>query len=445
MPIDPRMRDQTNLILNSLDHAAAFPEPGRWDAEDVNDIHYLYRDNAILVRERDAGRVVEALPVIFRDVPGSGEWRFEPRQVAGQVREILLPTGPEPTDPSLIPVPDVLAGLDEIVEPDVARPDHVIYPCPHSCPATEPVEVPPGTVDPRPLPGVNERCRRPCGRIPWPGCDGDRVSVSIVDTGLIPAVAAAHPWLAGVQGVEEDPYDPGTTNIKPYAGHGTFVAGVARCMAPNASVYVERAFDIAVGDFETRLPSSLQDALDRDPDILVFTFTTSTREDRSLLIFDHFYETRIRHTKGLVVLAPAGNDGEQRVMWPAGYTWVTSVGALTANGRDRADFSNHGKWVDLYAPGEALVNAYPPGTYVCQEDPNAGQQRVFQGMANWSGTSFSTPIVAGLIAARMSATGENAPQAADSLLRLACSQGIPGAGPALYPGQACCEACHCHD
>jgi hypothetical protein len=104
------MRDQTNLILNSLDHAAAFPEPGRWDAEDVNDIHYLYRDNAILVRERDAGRVVEALPVIFRDVPGSGEWRFEPRQVAGQVREILLPTGPEPTDPSLIPVPDVLAG-----------------------------------------------------------------------------------------------------------------------------------------------------------------------------------------------------------------------------------------------------------------------------------------------------------------------------------------------
>ena len=136
---------------------------------------------------------------------------------------------------------------------------------------------------------------------PWPGNDGDGVCVSIVDTGLIPNAATDHPWLAGVRGAEENPYATdanGDLVIAPYAGHGTFVAGVLRCMAPKASVFVERAFNIAGADYETSLASSLEDALDRDPDILVFTFTSATHRDQSLHTFDDFYERRIRQHEG---------------------------------------------------------------------------------------------------------------------------------------------------
>jgi hypothetical protein len=439
MPADPRLKAQIDLILHEHEDAAAFPE----DWEEVGDVDYVYRQNTILTREQDEARVTEALTQILReagsDVP-EGERPFETQRAVGNVLRVTVP--PTPAQAPLS-IPEILNRLDPVVGRGKATPDHLLYVCPHTCPASEPVVVPPGTVDPIPPPGLNARCCRPRRCIPWPECDGDGVFVSIIDTGLLPDAAINHPWLAGVEGAPEDPIDPNTGNIVSYAGHGTFVAGCLRCAAPKVSAFVERAFDIAAADYETNLAPSLEDALNRNPDILVFTFTTSSRDDLSLLTFDDFYERRIRYVKGLVVVAPAGNDGKSRWTWPAAYPWVVSVGALTASWRDRARFSNYGGWVDVYAPGEDLVNAFATGTYVCNEPP-VGERREFHGMANWSGTSFSTPIVAGLIAARMSATGENGQQAADSLLRLAHSQAIPGVGAVLYPGQACCEAGHCH-
>jgi Subtilase family len=439
MPIDARMRDQITLILDRLPDAAAYPDPSRWDDPGVDDVEYLYRKRTILARHQDAVRVAEAITAFF-EREGYGELpEGEQRQVrqerfgaARRVIEFMLPdTG--------ISVPAVLESLDRELGAGVATPNHILYVCPETCPATEPIEVAPGTVDPVPPPGSNARGSHPCRGVYRPECDGDGVVLSIVDTGWIPAVAEGHPWLTGVDGAIEDPYTvdgDGQRIIVPYAGHGTFVAGVARCMAPKASAYVERAFDIAGANYETMVQASLEDALNRNPDILVFTFCTSTRGDRSLVTFDDFFDTRIRDTKGLLVVAPAGNDASDRPMWPAAYREVLSVGALSANWRDRAYFSNYGRWVDVYAPGQDLINAFPIGTYVCNEPP-VGQHREFHGMAKWNGTSFSTPLVAGLVAARMSATGENAQQAADSLMRVACRQTIPGVGAVLYPGQAC--------
>jgi hypothetical protein len=89
--------------------------------------------------------------------------------------------------------------------------------------------------------------------------------------------------------------------------------------------------------------------------------------------------------------------------------------------------------VDVYTLGEGLVNAFATGEYTYHEPPKRPATQVFDGRARWSGTSFATPLAAGLIAAEMSQAGLTASDATQAVLARAQSQAIPGVGPVLYP------------
>jgi hypothetical protein len=307
-------------------------------------------------------------------------------------------------------------GLGE----DAADPEYLVHIAPNtgtSCPADEPVPVALGSP--------------PDPQLLADRAGGDGVRVVVLDTGFDPA-AAGLPWLRGVAG-DADPGIGGDT-LDTYAGHGTFIAGVVRAVAPQAEVVVRAAFGTLGMVFERDLVKALRQTLFLDhPDVINMSAGTLAESLRAPRLLHRFYERHLSRFKGVALVVAAGNDGDRRQFWPAAFPWTVSVGALAANWRERAVFSNFGGWVDVYAPGEHLVNAYPSGTYAYQEPPRAGEKATFSGMARWSGTSFSAPVVTGLIAARMSHTGENGVDAAAALLDRARAGAAPGVGAVLLP------------
>lgn len=375
----------------------------RWPPAEVSDeIDYFCHPDRILVRG-DGEQAAQVADLV------GGTVGLSP--IDGLTIVMLGEMGRE----EALTIVDVQLGLD------VASPDHVFYVTGVAgcCPATEPNRTP----DTMPVP-VSTLAG---------GCDGTGVTVSVVDTGFICAlVDDDHRWLHDVTGDEEH-YDP--DHIGPYVGHGSFVAGVVRSMAPQATVRVEGFLADGGAVHESAMIAQLHDSLNKRPDVITMSAGSYTRDRRISLAFDAFRAVLEDRLPGTVMLAAAGNDATDDPFQPAADSdWCVGVGALNPDG-SRAPYSNFGDWVQVYARGTDMINAFPKGTVDYHEPPRQHQHATFRNaMASWSGTSFSTPLVAGLIAARMSSTGETGRQAWASLKAIARQTEV---GPVLEPAMAC--------
>jgi subtilisin family serine protease len=166
-------------------------------------------------------------------------------------------------------------------------------------------------------------------------------------------------------------------------GHGTMTAGIVHLVAPTARIMPLKAFR---ADGTAQLSDVLRAiyyASQHGANVISMSFDLQQYSPE--LANAASYASR----KGLILVASAGNDGQQIQVWPSALTSTVIGVASVDNQAELSSFSNYGSQdVFMAAPGEAIMTTYPFGTYA----------------AGW-GTSFSAPQVAGAAALLLSARG----------------------------------------
>ncbi len=108
------------------------------------------------------------------------------------------------------------------------------------------------------------------------------------------------------------------------------------------------------------------------------------------------------NSKGALVVAAAGNDGVSESFYPASYQHVLSV-AATDQKDELAYFSNYGENIDVCAPGVSIFSTWQPNNYTTGD-----------------GTSFSSPLAAGLAALVFSHFPNYTPDQVAQQIRVNC-------------------------
>jgi subtilisin family serine protease len=205
-------------------------------------------------------------------------------------------------------------------------------------------------------------------------------------------------------------------------GHGTMVAVVVHLMAPTAKIMPITAFGPNGQGRTSDILRAIYFATNKGAKVLNMSFSRSTPSPALKWALDY------ASLRGVVLVASAGNDGKNTLVYPAAYDNVIGV-ASTTNEDTRSLFSNYGaKTVALAAPGQGIITPYPGGGYAAA-----------------SGTSFSTPMVSGgaalLVGLRSTATPSQVTSALSHAKRLTSDLGYGrvnlfdavGAGRAMWP------------
>jgi thermitase len=205
-----------------------------------------------------------------------------------------------------------------------------------------------------------------------------KIPLAVLDSGVMAATGPDGFVLASLDAVV-----PGQP-ISDHVGHGTQMAliasGLVRPIGAEAGdkgqvpVVAVRAMDDNGFTTDFTILTGVEFAINNGAKVMSLSWGSEKRSDFLEMILDYAAE------KGMIVVASAGNEPTGKPVYPAAYPSVIGVGAAYPGGK-AWEQSNYGSFVELYAPGFAVLPVGykgEPGMY--------------------GGTSISAAYVANLIA-----------------------------------------------
>jgi thermitase len=255
------------------------------------------------------------------------------------------------------------------------------------------------------------------------------IIIAVLDTG----VSTDHPDLtsgiwtnskefSGYGGIDDDGngfiddvhgwnFPDGNNQIYDDYGHGTHVAGIAAArinngvgiagMAGGATIMPVDVFNYAIGTYEDLIRAIIY-ATDNGADVINMSLGASSYSRGEQMAVDYAWSHNV------VVVAAAGNTGQETYHYPAAHANVIAVAATSATD-SLCGFSTRGNFVDVAAPGCSVWSSVPGGY-------------------GWKqGTSMAAPHVAGLAALILSLNPILTPEEVRALIESGADDlGAPG-------------------
>ena len=207
----------------------------------------------------------------------------------------------------------------------------------------------------------------------------ESMPIAIIDSGVDPD----HPDLAGklITGYN---FLGSNTDTHDVLGHGTAVAGTAAAMTNNITGVAGIACDNPImplvvlnsSDYASYydISRAITYAVDHGVRVLNISIGGSSSSSTLQSAADYAWN------KGALIFASAMNNNTSTPYYPAACNHVVAVSATTSTDT-KASFSSFGTWVDISAPGASIYTTKDGGGY-----------------GYWNGTSFASPLTAGLAA-----------------------------------------------